>query len=232
MHISQNYLQPVFHLFFPNLCHGCGQELLGNEKTICATCLAFIPKTKFHLLINNPFEQKMAGRIRIENATAMYYFNKGGAIQNLLHALKYKGKKEVGLLLGKQFGRQIEDVRWIADIDQIIPVPLSKQKHKQRGFNQSECIAIGIADMLHKPMDNTTLVRIKNTTSQTRKTRSERMSNVAEAFVINGQPINGKHILLVDDVVTTGATLEACAHTILQAPDTKVSLACLAYAAE
>ncbi len=233
MLLFQKYYKPIFHLLFPNVCNGCGEELLSNEKFVCASCLSFIPKTKFHLMINNPLEQKFFGRCRIENATAMYYFNKDGVIQNLLHALKYQQKPEIGFLLGNQFAKEITDVIWLQDIDIIMPVPLSAKKFKARGFNQSECITNSMATQLNILHDSTSLLRKKHTESQTNKTRSERLSNVANAFELsNANAIAGKHILLVDDVITTGATLEECAQTILQAPQTKVSIATLAYAVE
>lgn len=229
----ENYFKPIYHLLFPHVCNGCGTELLSNEKVVCTACLSFMPKTNFHLIINNPFEQKMAGRIRIENATAFCYFNKGGAIQHLLHGLKYQQKKEIGLLLGKRFAKQIEDVRWLDDIDVILPIPLSAQKMKARGFNQSECLATGMAEHLHKPVDTIAVIRTKNTASQTSKTRAERISNVADAFMVAYPDlIRNKHILLLDDVITTGATLEVCAEAILKVPGTKVSMATLAYAVE
>lgn len=233
MLLLQNYLRPVYYLFFPAVCQGCGNELLGNEKTICTTCLSFLPKTKFHLIINNPMEQKMAVRVRIEQAIAMYYFNKGGVVQNLLHALKYRNQQEIGVMLGKLFAREIEDQRWLPSVDVVMPVPLSIQKIRMRGYNQSECIARGLATYLQKPLDTQSLIRVRHTATQTHKTRAERLINVADAFSLTQAAMyTNKHILLVDDVITTGATLEVCAAAILKIPGLKVSLACLAYAAE
>ncbi len=233
MQLLQDYLKPVYHLFFPNICNGCGNELLSNEKTICVTCLSFIPKTGFHLIINNPMQEKFFGRIKIENATSMYYFNKGGTIQHLLHELKYKQKQEIGLLLGAQFARQIEDLKWLQDIDLIIPIPLSRKKLRIRGFNQSECIAKSMADHLNKTMDSTSVIRNRHTESQTNKSRIERHANVKDAFIVaHPEAIRHKHILLLDDVITTGATLEACAEAILKVQGTKASIVTLAYAME
>ena len=233
MHLLKNTLTPVYHLLFPNLCNGCGNELLSNEATICTTCISTLPLTKFHLIINNPFEQKLAGRVNIEHATAMYYFNKGGVIQELLHGLKYQQKQAIGALLGMYFAKQLLDVRWIADIDIVIPIPLSKQKMKMRGFNQSTCIGESFAAHLNKPLDTTSVVRLKNTASQTHKTRVERMDNVKDAFMVTSpNSLQHKHIMLIDDVVTTGATLEECAQAILKIDGTKVSIVTLAYAIE
>ncbi|MBK8144681.1 MAG: ComF family protein [Bacteroidetes bacterium] len=224
---------PIYHLFFPNNCQGCGQELLSNEKTICAACLSFMPKTKFHLMIHNPVEQTFFGRCSIEYATSMYYFNKDTCLQTLLHALKYQQKPEVGFLLGNLFAREIEDVGWLKDIDVIMPIPLSAKKCKARGYNQSECISHSLSAHLNIVHDTTSLIRTKHTESQTSKTRAERLSNMSNAFSVkNADAIAGKHILLVDDVITTGATLEECTHTILRVPNTKVSIATLAYAIE
>lgn len=233
MTLLRECFTPIYHLFFPNNCNACGQELVSNEKTICTTCFSFMPKTKFHLIINNPMEQKFFGRCTIEYATAMYYFNKDGCLQTLLHALKYRQKSEIGILLGNQFAREIEDVSWLKDIDVIMPIPLSTKKLKARGYNQSECITKSMSTHLNILHDSTSLIRTKHTESQTSKTRTERLSNVANAFAVhNAKAIVGKHILLVDDVITTGATIEECTHTLLRVPGTKVSVATLAYATE
>lgn len=221
----------ILHLFFPHVCEACGTELLGNERILCVSCWKDLPETKFHLQVNNPMEQKFFGRVAFEYGTAMYYFNKDSRIQEALHALKYRGITEVGEELGRRFGREIESCAWIKDIDVIIPVPLSVQKMKKRGYNQSEFIANGLAAVLNKEIDTLSLVRTKNTETQTRKTRAERLQNMQEAFeVVNPEALSNKHILLLDDVITTGATMESCAITLLALPGVKVSVASLAYA--
>lgn len=223
--------QDILHLFFPHVCEACGAELLGNERILCVGCWKDLPETKFHLQVNNPMEQKFYGRIPFEYGTAMYYFNKDSRIQEALHALKYRGNTEVGEELGRRFARELEPCTWIKDVDVIMPVPLSVQKMKKRGYNQSEFIAKGMVDVLHIDLDTQSLVRTKNTETQTHKTRAERLQNMQHAFeVVNPDTIKHKHILILDDVITTGATMESCALTLLALPGVKVSVASLAYA--
>lgn len=231
--LLSHLLQDVYHLFYPNLCLACEESLVANEYLVCIDCWSQLPETLFHLQINNPMEQKLWGRVHFEYATSMYYFNKDSRIQHLLHALKYKGQKEVGIMLGKRFAKAIEKCVWIDDIDILIPLPLSKKKKAQRGYNQSTQIALGMEKVLAKPVVTYAIERVKNTATQTKMTRSERVQNVEGAFcVVDGQLLAGKHVLLIDDVITTGATLEACANTILKESSAKVSIATLAYAIE
>ena len=223
----------VLKLFYPTSCEACGDELLGNENWLCISCWIAMPKTNFHLQHPNPVEQRFFGRIPIQHASSMYYFNKDTRIQEVLHALKYKNKKEIGIELGRRFGHELLDCEWIREIDVVIPIPLSKQKLKSRGYNQSECIAKGLSEILQIPIDTDSVLRRKNTKSQTSMSVAQRIENVKDAFDV---PISasllGKHVLLVDDVLTTGSTLESCAREILKAPDTKISLLTLAYAIE
>ena len=227
-----NQLQKdVLHLFYPNQCEACGQELVGNERLICVSCWKDLPETKFHLQINNPMEQKFWGRISIEYGASMYYFNKDARIQEILHALKYRKNTEIGEELGRRFAKEIEGCGWVKDIDMIIPVPLSAQKLRKRGYNQSEFIAKGMADVLNIEVNTTALVRYKNTETQTKKSRSERLQNMEGAFdIVDAHLLNQKHILILDDVVTTGATMESCALALLTLPGVKVSVAALAFA--
>ena len=223
----------VLNLFYPTSCEACGDELLGNEKWLCVSCWIAMPKTNFHLQSPNPVEQRFVGRIPILHASSMYYFNKDTRIQEVLHALKYKNKKDIGIELGRRFGHELLDCEWISEIDVILPVPLSKQKLKSRGYNQSECIARGLSEILDIPVDTDAVLRRKNTKSQTSMTIAQRIENVKGAFeVANASSLIGKHILLVDDVLTTGSTLESCAREIVKVPDTKISLLTLAYAIE
>ncbi|MBK7762364.1 MAG: ComF family protein [Bacteroidetes bacterium] len=223
----------ILHLFYPNVCVACHNELVGNEQTICTLCWHRLPLTHFHLQKNNPVEQRFFGRADIQHASSMYYFHKDSPLQSILHALKYKGNKKVGTILGKRCGQIASSFSWIKDIDVIIPIPLSKQKYKQRGYNQSEFLAQGFAEEIPIPLDTTSVIRAKNTISQTTLSITERMQNMKDAFtVIHPNELINKHILLIDDVMTTGATLEACAKAILQAQASKVSILTLAYAIE
>lgn len=218
-------------LIFPRLCVTCGDKLIEQEKWICLHCLHHIPRTNFHLHPENRVAQLFYGRVRIEFGTSFFYFSKGSKYQSLLHNLKYKGMKELGAEIGKHFGIDLLQSDDFASIDLICPVPLHPQKEKKRGYNQSWWIAYGIAEQMKKPLSDDNLKRVTATETQTRKTRFERWQNVEGIFELSDpEAFSGKHILLVDDVVTTGSTLEACAQAILSKTDARVSIATLATA--
>jgi len=189
-----------------------------------------LPATNFHKEHDNPVAQIFWGRVTVEHATAGYFFRKGNRVQKLVHQVKYKGQKEMGTMLGREMGKSLRD-NIFNEIDLIAPVPLHSQKLRKRGYNQSEWIARGVAEILDKPVDVQTLVRHFFTASQTRRKRFDRWENVDSGFgLTNPDTFAGRHILLIDDVITTGATLEACIHAVLSAPGTKVSVATLAFA--
>jgi len=223
------FLHHFMDLLFPRNCPACGKHLLRNEKVLCSECLLHLPKTQYHQLLDNSVAQALWGRIKIEQATAWYLFEKGSKYQKLIHEIKYRKKKELGKELGKMFG---EDLRGsdFQLVDYIVPVPLHKRKERKRGYNQSEWIAAGLAEVLKKPLICDNLFRKYYNSSQTKKTRIERWENVSGIFSLHDpQLFENKHILLVDDVFTTGATMEACAEAVLEAKKTKVSLAVLGY---
>lgn len=223
-------LSDFLDLFYPRTCAACGFNLIHNEKLICTKCLFFLPKTNFHKDIDNPVARLFWGRVKIEYASAYFYFNKGSRFRKLIHQLKYKGQKQIGFELGRQFGFNLAESLF-NEIDVIIPVPLHPKKEKKRGYNQSECIALGIADAMKKQVETKLIFRSVATQTQTKKTRIERWENVEDIFHLsNVQALEGKHVLLVDDVVTTGSTLEACSKAILAAKNTKVSIVALAVA--
>jgi len=218
-------------LLFPRLCVTCGDKLIEQEQWICLHCLHHIPRTNFHLQPENRVAQLFYGRVKIEFATSFFYFSKGSIYQSLLHNLKYKGMKELGEEIGKYFGIDLLQSADFSSVDLICPVPLHPMKEKKRGYNQSWWIASGIATQMQKPLSDNNLKRVTATETQTRKTRFERWQNVEGIFELNNpEAFAGKHILLVDDVITTGSTLEACAQAILSKTDARVSIATLATA--
>jgi len=218
-------------LLFPRLCIICGDRLIEQEQWICLDCLHHIPRTNYHLEPDNRVAQLFYGRVQIEYATSFFYFSKGSKYQSLLHNLKYKGMKELGEEIGKQFGIDLLQSPEFSSVDVICPVPLHPSKEKKRGYNQSWWIASGIAQQMNKELSDNNLKRVTATETQTRKNRFERWQNVEGIFKLSDpEAFSGKHILLVDDVVTTGSTLEACAQTLLSQTNARVSIATLATA--
>jgi ComF family protein len=228
---SINLWNDFVSLFFPVICVSCGKSLFKNENSICTYCLYHLPKSNFHLVNDNPVAKIFWGRINIESAAAFYTFNKGGRVQHLIHQLKYKGQQQVGVSLGKLYGYELRENNAFKGIDVIIPVPLHAKKQRKRGYNQSMCFAEGLAETMHLTVDSDSLFRSIASETQTKKSRFTRWKNVESIFYTkNEEPLTGKHILLVDDVITTGATLEACAQTLLKINGVKVSIATIAYA--
>jgi ComF family protein len=231
MKLQNSYLADFVSLLFPELCPACGTALVANEKIICTDCHYNLPLTNFHLQPNNIVAQQFWGRINVENAYALYYFSKGGKVQNLVHQLKYKGVTRIGNLLGNIAGEQLSKADSYTGIDYIIPVPLHKSKLKQRGYNQSTCFAEGLAQKLQATVEDNNLVRIKATETQTHRSRFSRFENMQDVFVVNNpERLENKHVLLVDDIVTTGSTLEACGIQLLKITGLKLSIATIAYA--
>lgn len=221
----------IFHLFFPKLCIVCSNSLLQSEYAVCRPCLNELPKTNFEQQPNNPIEQKFWGKIPLHHACAIYYFNKKSSLQKILHALKYKQDKEAGLILGQEVAKHLSACSWIQEIDYLMPVPLHPRKLKERGYNQSEVFAQGIHEVIQIPILRDVLLRHRHTGSQASLNLIQRMDNVKGAFELkNSSCVQDKHVLLIDDVMTTGATLEACALTLLQQPGVKISVLTIAYA--
>jgi ComF family protein len=219
----------LFQLLFPNLCHACGQSLVKSEHLICLNCLYDLPYTDFHLFSDNPVARQFWGRFPCAYATGMLYFKKGGKVQQLLHSLKYRGKAELGHMLGQMLAERMMKGQ-CPDFDLIIAVPLHRKKEKLRGYNQSQCIAQGSSSVLGVPVVRNILLKKKSTSSQTKKGRFDRFENLKQAFGISDKSmLENKHVLLVDDVVTTGATLEACALVLLAAGVKTISIATVAY---
>lgn len=226
-----NPLSDFFNLMYPNLCIVCSENLLKNEHHLCITCLHGIPKTNFHLIHDNPIEKRFWGKVPVFRGTAFFFFQKGSPFQKLLHCLKYKGNKEIGQVLGKYAATDLLDSPDFALVDVIIPVPLHPQKHKIRGYNQSEWIGKGLSEILDKPQDTRTLIRVRENTTQTKKSVFERYENTEGIFDLTDKTtLSGKHVLLVDDVLTTGSTLEACISALLETDGIKISVFTLAVA--
>jgi ComF family protein len=218
-------------ILFPRICYGCGKDLLRNEDLICTDCYLAIPRTNFHLMPDNPVAKLFWGRCNITRAAAFSYYVKGSRIRKIIHNLKYKGIKEIGIEMGKIYAISLKSSGFFDDIDIIIPVPLHPSKQRKRGFNQSECITSGISEVSGVPVDSKSLRRISVSDTQTKRSRYERWLNVEGIFGISDPAaFAGKHVLLVDDVITTGSTIESCAAELLKIEGTKVSVIALAVA--
>lgn len=222
--------EALLHLIFPHVCAGCGSDLLGKDNILCIDCISSLPETLFHLHANNPVEKLFWGRLPVTHATAQYYFVKESLMQRLMHAFKYRGNKDLGLFLGRLMGHQLAQSNRFSFVDAVVPLPLFASKESKRGFNQAAILCDGIAEVLGKPILKKTIVRTTHTESQTKKNRVQRWQNMEGRFLLkNESSINGKHILLIDDVVTTGATLEACGIELLKAEDIRLSIATLCF---
>jgi ComF family protein len=222
-------LNDFLSLIFPKVCYACGKSLFKNEDCICTYCHYHLPKTNFHLDPHNPVAKLFWGRTTIYSASSLYLFSKGSKVQHLIHQLKYKGKKEIGVSLGKYYGKDLKTSPLFSSANIVIPVPLHMKKLKKRGYNQSEAFALGLAESLEVENGSDLLIRTHASQTQTKKSRFARWKNVEEIFqVVASEKLQGKHVLLVDDVVTTGSTLEACANRILEVADIKVSVATIA----
>lgn len=229
--ILKNTTEGLLHLFYPQLCASCNRPLSRDEKTLCLFCILKLPRTNFHVHRENKASAIFIGRLPIVHATSFVYFTKDGMVQDLLHSFKYEGKQELGRLFGMLLATELKECDWIKDIDAIVPVPLHKRKERQRGFNQAVLFADGIAKILNIPVLNDSVVRTKFTESQTTKNRIERIENVTDAFSVKDiKSMKEKHLLLVDDVLTTGATIESCALELLKVEGVKISIATIALA--
>ena len=219
------------HLFFPVLCEGCKKPLAGSEAVLCIGCEAQLPETGYHHIPDNETALRFAGRIPFYYATSFAYFTDDGLLQHLVHGLKYSNKKDTGTYLGRLFAKQLTKTEWIKEIDMVIPVPLHKAKEAKRGYNQSTYIAEGISSVTGIPVNEAILRRNRETESQTKKSRTERVNNMSGAFGITApEPLKEKHILLVDDVLTTGATIESCALALMEEKSIKISVATIGIA--
>ncbi len=224
-------LNHLFSLVFPDVCAHCRVSLLHNERFVCSFCFGQIHFFDFPKEEEEIADRVFYGKVRVEKAFSLFYFIKGGVSQSLIHHVKYKNKAALGVYLGKLLGAAIMQHTVFQNVDVIVPVPLTKRKQRKRGYNQSEKIAKGIAAKLQKPLLADYLLRVKQKESQTQYNKFTRWQNINHCFEVNKKAQQHfKHILLVDDVITTGATLESCVRVILESGDLKVSIASLAFA--
>ena len=226
---ERTMLKDLINLLYPAPCLACGKVLHQNESLICLDCLFHLPRTNFHSDPANAVCQLFWGRAEVEMATAFLFFTKAGRVQHLIHQLKYSKKPEIGVYLGKLFGKDLLKALPFQQIDVIVPVPLHPKRIKVRGYNQSDQIAFGLSQTMNVPVDTTSFVRRTETETQTRKNRFSRWENVKEVFsVANEYALKNKHILLVDDVITTGATIEGCIRKLTAIEGARVSVVSLA----
>lgn len=223
-------LKNLINLFYPKLCYGCNSLLLKNENIICSACIHDLPYTNHHKFIDNETIKKFYGIIPIEFGGSLFYFHQKGIIQNLIHNLKYRNKQEIGTYLGKLHSNDLKQIATIQQFSEIIPVPLHKKKLNERGYNQITTYGMALSSELNIPYNPLLLYRNRYSKTQTKKDREKRkeVSNALFDVVFTEKDFN-KHFLLIDDVITSGATLEACAKALLKIPNSKVSIVTIAY---
>lgn len=225
-------IQDLFNLFFPKICACCSHVLLKNERVICIACRNELPLTNSHLQNENEIEKVFYGRVQIENAISLLVFEKKGITQRLMHDLKYRGNKAVGDELGSWVVKNLQQTSWHTEIDMVVPVPLHKTRFRERGYNQVEGFGACIAEACKIPYNDRCLIKTLGNKTQVFKNLTARFKNVEHSFEIEMKekpPLENRHILLVDDIITTGATLETCAEKLLEIPNTKVSIATMAH---
>ncbi|HWD90587.1 MAG TPA: phosphoribosyltransferase family protein [Mucilaginibacter sp.] len=231
MKLRSAYLADFVALLFPEVCEACGITLVQGEQLICTDCRYNLPFTNFHFKPDNMVAQQFWGKINVEAAYAMCYFAKGGKMQHLMHQFKYKGRSKIGNVLGHIAAGQLTQSSFYHNLDAIIPVPLHRKRQRKRGYNQSACFAQGIAEKLNVPVIENNLVRIRATETQTHRSRFLRFENMQEVFtVLDPDALKNKSVLLVDDVITTGSTLESCGAELLKIEGLKLSIATIACA--
>lgn len=222
------FLQSILNLFYPKQCLHCHRHLLADEVLLCSACRHHLPETGFCERTDNPVETIFKGRVPIIQATALLFFRKKGISQELIHHLKYKGRQDVGVFFGKWMGAELKQSKRFSSLDVIIKVPLHPKKKKLRGYNQLTSFAEELSKNLYLPVVEDILIKVGTSTSQTKKGRFGRFEKIDEKFHCKDtKSLRGKHILLVDDVITTGATLEACTNELLKIPEVRISLAAM-----
>lgn len=230
MEVLHHLRESLLHLVFPHVCEGCGTDVLQSDHALCLQCIVALPETRFHLHKDNPVEKIFWGRVPIVHATAQYYFTKESIMQQLMHTFKYRGNTELGFYLGRLTGRAIAASHRYDSIDVLLPLPLHPSKERRRGFNQATILCRGLSKELGVPVIEDGVSRRGHTETQTKKNRVARWQNMEGRFEVPAPSrLEGRHLLLVDDVVTTGATLEACVTELLKIPGVSVSIATLCF---
>ena len=223
--------ESLLHLLFPHLCEGCGFSGLNPDQYLCLQCYLKLPETLFFNYNNNPVERIFFGRLKSENSGALYYFTKGSLIQKLMHEFKYKHNEQLGSFLGRIMANSIKSSGRFTEIEFVIPVPLHVKKQQKRGFNQAAVLARAIGKVLNVPVIENAITKNEDSGSQTKKNRIERWENVEGKYeIVNIEILKGKNILLIDDVITTGATIESCGKTLLTIDGLTLNLAALCFA--
>lgn len=219
------------HLLYPDLCVACGGDLPISTTCFCIRCKTRLAPSDMHLVQDNEFIERLWGRLPLESGASAYYYSPQSPIRMAVHHLKYKNKPDIGVLIGREFGRRLRESAFFKTVEVIVPVPLHPRKERLRGYNQSEVFAQGLSEAMELPMLGKALVRQVFTQTQTRKKRMERFENVEQVFELRkSELLTNKHVLLVDDVLTTGATLEICGQVLLGVKGTKLSCATIAIA--
>lgn len=221
----------LLHLFFPPTCAGCKTILIVNENVICTSCRHEMPLTQHHLNPENDAYKKFYGRIPVEHVSALVYFHKKGIVQELIHSLKYRGQEAIGTVLGEWYAEELKNIPVLSTVDTIIPVPLHPKKLSERGYNQVTEFGNALAKSLQIPVNTTILFRQVYSKTQSQKNRLGRTEGIDTIFDVSfDEKDHNKHFLLIDDVITTGATLEVCAKALFKIPGTKISIVCMAMA--
>ncbi len=224
------YIKDLFKLFYPELCAICETQLILGEKTLCTHCRHDLPLICYTDFKNNTISQTFFGRVPIEKAISFLFYRKEGKTKKIIHQLKYKNNQEIGIFIGNWFGEILKESQEFNDVDYIIPVPLHKKKQKQRGYNQLTKFGERLSKHLGIPYIENILIRTSSANTQTFKARFERFHNNETTFFLSDTSIfQNKHILLIDDVITTGATLEACSKELLKTENSKISIATMAF---
>lgn len=226
-----NPLAELIRLIYPSTCCACGTALVGEEQNLCSHCLLHLPLAHLTPHADNFVERHYIGRVPIKNATTLLVFRKDNITQHIVHEIKYYGNRKLAVQMGRMLGAEINDCQRFASVDYLVPVPLHRRRKWQRGYNQSEKICEGIAEVFQRPIITKNLVRDKYTDSQTRRDRISRMDNMSEVFAVrNPEELENKHILIVDDVITSGATIESCWIALSSIPGITVSVASVSMA--